>query len=221
VTHFIFVSQVLWSHTQTQRYLLKLNATEQHQAQGYGHSLRLKHFVASRLLLKHALNWLSDSPKNWLFAKEQGRLIIASPPVDWHISLTHSEDYVACLVSPQAHCGIDLEQRIYKPRFLAIAQRFFSASEYQSLQQLPTEQAFVYFLDWWTRKEACIKAWHVGIAHHLATIEFSPHQLTPIAFPHRYQQLPLQLHTLATPHWQLACAVHDTNPQWQFNEIQL
>lgn len=219
--HHVFLSQVSWSHSDTQLHLLKMTQQEQQQAQRYTHPLRLRSFVASRLLLRHALNSLHPAENHWLFAKEHGRLIIQHPSTDWHISLSHSDDYVACLLSPQAYCGIDLEQRIYNSRFLAIAQRFFSADEFFYLQQLTDNQAFSCFLDWWTRKEACIKAWHVGIAHHLATIEFSSTQLAPIRFPNNYQNHPLQLHTIATEDWQLACAVHDLDPEWQVQKITL
>ena len=219
--HSVFLSHVTWSQTETEIRLQGMNQDEQQQALRYTHPLRLRSFVASRLLLKQALNLLNHSQKEWLFRKTNGRLVIEDSTVNWHISLSHTNDHVACLLSPQVHCGIDLEQRTDKPPFLAIAQRFFSVNESFYLQQLDEDQAFTCFLDWWTRKEACIKAWHVGIAHHLASIEFSPNQLSPIRFPISHQHLPLTLHTIASQDWQLACAVHDTDPEWHIQNIAL
>lgn len=217
--HYVFLSHITWSQTETDIRLQEMNQHEQQQALRYTHPLRLSSFVASRLLLKQSLNLLNNSQQDWLFSKDQGRLIINHPNNNWHISLSHTNNYVACLLSPQIHCGIDLEQRVYHPRFMAIAQRFFSVDEYCYLQQLTEEQAFFCFLDWWTRKEACIKAWHVGIAHHLAAIEFITKQLNPIRFPSAYQ--PLQLHTISTKDWQLACAVTDDNAEWSIEYLCL
>lgn len=217
--HHIFLSEVCWSEAETTKHLQQLNQSEQQQAANYNHPSRLRAFVASRLLIKKALNLLNNSQQDWLFSKQQGRLIINHPNNNWHISLSHTNDYVACLLSNQVHCGLDLEQVIYHPRFMAIAQRFFSADEYCYLQQLTEDHAFFCFLDWWTRKEACIKAWHVGIAHHLAAIEFSPEQLAPINFPTTYPSL--QLQTISTKDWQLACAVTDDNAEWSIEYLCL
>lgn len=217
--HHVFLSPVFWSEAQTTNNLQRLNQAEQQQATNYSHPSRLRSFIASRLLLKQALNLLNNRQQDWLFSKVQGRLIINHPQTNWHISLSHTNDYVACLLSPQIHCGIDLEQRVYHPRFMAIAQRFFSVDEYCYLQTLTEEQAFFCFLDWWTRKEACIKAWHVGIAHHLAAIEFNSKQLAPIRFPTTYPLL--QLQTTSTKDWQLACAVTDDNAEWSIEHLCL
>lgn len=217
--HYVFLNHVAWSDAETAIRLQEMNQYEQQQATDYTHPLRLKSFVASRLLLKKALNLVNNSQEDWLFSKDQGRLIINHHNNNWHISLSHTHNYVACLLSPIPYCGIDLEQRIYKPRFMAIAQRFFSVDEYGYLQQLTEEQAFFCFLDWWTRKEACIKAWHVGIAHHLAAIEFSPRQLAPIRFPISYPSVQLQI--ISTEDWQLACAVADDNAEWSIEHLCL
>lgn len=217
--HYVFLSYVAWSQTETAIRLQGMTQYEQQQATDYTHPLRLKSFVASRLLLKQALNLVNNSQQDWLFGKDQGRLIINHSNNNWHISLSHTNDYVACLLSPTPYCGVDLEQRLYKPRFMAIAQRFFSANEYGYLQQLTEDKAFFCFLDWWTRKEACIKAWHVGIAHHLAAIEFSPYQLAPISFPTTYPSV--QLQTISTEDWQLACAVTDDNAEWSIKHLCL
>lgn len=219
--HHIFLNQLTWSTQQTHDHLLKLNKDEQQQAKIYTHPLRLRAFVASRLMLKQALNLLNNTQQDWLFAKDQGRLIIRYPAVKWYISLTHSDDYLACLLSPQPYCGVDLEQRMYKPRFLAIAKRFFATDEFLHLNTLAEDQAFICFLDWWTRKEACIKAWHVGIAHHLNSIVFNHLQLCPIRYPQQFEHIPLQLHTISSPHLQIACAVNDTNPEWFVHHLTL
>jgi phosphopantetheinyl transferase len=121
------------------------------------------------------------------------------------------------VLSLEPHCGIDLENRKVNPRFMAIAQRFFAPNEYDYLMQLGTLDAWSVFLDFWTRKEACVKAWHIGLAHHLAEVSFKVHTLNPITAPACYEHVPLNVFCYAHSNWQLAVAIHShhqpTKPQ--------
>jgi phosphopantetheinyl transferase len=59
------------------------------------------------------------------------------------------------------------------------------------LNTLTAATALPVFLDFWTRKEACVKAWHQGLAHHLASVIFNMNTNNPINTPSVYQNLPL------------------------------
>ena len=89
--HHIFICHVTWSEVQTHHYLLQLNQAEQQQAQQYLHPLRLKAFVASRLLLKKALNYVEKTHQDWLFTKKNGRLIINHARSEEHTSELQSQ----------------------------------------------------------------------------------------------------------------------------------
>jgi len=185
--------------------------------------LRLRSFVASRLLLRQALTDVEGKPSSeWLFDYPHHRLQINRQQTDWQTSLSHSDVWVACVLANTDYCGIDIESNtVFNPRYMAIARRFFHDNEYQQLLMQHESMRFPLFLDFWTRKEACVKAWHRGLAHHLASISFQQSILNPVSFPSEFAELPLTLTTQQHNQWQLACAVNIKNPEWIFREWHL
>lgn len=79
-------------------------------------------------------------------------------------NLSHSKDMALLAFSKDIELGVDIEFNKDKIDYLELAQRFFSASEYQQLQQIgdldAQKQAF---FQCWTRKEAFIKAIGEGL----------------------------------------------------------
>jgi phosphopantetheinyl transferase len=59
--------------------------------------------------------------------------------------------------------GIDLEQLRDLPDAKAVAAEMFSAEEQSAWASLPVAQQTRAFMRLWTRKEACLKAWGVGL----------------------------------------------------------
>ncbi|PTQ90820.1 4'-phosphopantetheinyl transferase family protein [Agitococcus lubricus] len=212
----IFIARITWDTEQTYQQLANLPVVMQHAARQYPHPLRLRSYVASRQLLHHAFNQVESSQQAWRFYKQEQRLYICPQQSERFISLSHSDNWVCCLLAPTPYCGIDIEMRPAPARFLAIAKRFFTPQEYQWLAQ--TQSADL-FLDLWTRKEACVKAWHRGLAHHLHRIEFGAEQLSPILTPEDVQHLPLTLWRMTSTDWQLSAAVHLDTPVWQVHHL--
>ncbi len=203
-----YVAQIEWPNEDNVVYLAKLPVDEQQYAQRYSHPQRLRSFIASRLLLRRCLSLHHQQSLDWRFFSHNKRLQLDPAQTHLHTSISHSHDWVACVLSEQAHCGIDIEHTVMPYNFMAIAKRFFAKSEYEYLQQLEATQAEVVFLDFWTRKEACVKAWHTGLAHHLGQVSFDARELNPITTPKCHQQLPLQVFCYSLVDWQLAVAIH-------------
>ncbi len=92
-------------------------------------------------------------------------------------NLSHSGDWAALAVVSTTDClepqevGVDLEA-IAKRSALALAKRFFSTEEWQSLCSYPdpTQQNQL-FTKLWTRKEACLKLWGTGMHTSLSSFE--------------------------------------------------
>lgn len=217
---YIYTARADWSIAETAFQLAQLPLSDQRYSQRYTHPLRLRSFVASRLLLRQTLTDLEDkSSSEWLFDYSHRRLQLNRHQTDWQTSLSHSEEWVACVLAQTDYCGIDIESNtVINPRYLAIARRFFHIDEYQQLLMLPESARFPLFLDFWTRKEACVKAWHRGLAHHLASISFRQNSLNPVSFPSEFAEHPLTLNTRQHREWQLACAVNIPHPEWIFRE---
>ena len=220
---YIYTACADWSTDETLLQLAKLPLSDQRHSQRYTHPLRLRSYVASRLLLRQALTDVEGKPSSeWLFDYPHHRLQLNRQQTDWQTSLSHSDVWVACVLAKTDYCGIDIESNtVINPRYMAIARRFFHDNEYQQLLMQPELARFSLFIDFWTRKEACVKAWHRGLAHHLASISFQQSILNPVSFPSEFAELPLTLTTQQHNQWQLACAVNIKNPEWIFREWHL
>lgn len=105
-------------------------------------------------------------------------------------NLSHSEDWAALALvqnhnfSWQPELGIDLE-KISQRNALALAKRFFSQSEWQSLNSYtdPQQQNQI-FTKLWTRKEACLKLWGTGMHTPLNSFEvISPLPISSVSSP--------------------------------------
>jgi 4'-phosphopantetheinyl transferase len=217
----IYLASVTWSAEQTQDELLALPPEDRLQAERYRHALRLRSFVASRRLVRHALDELENKHADWRLSRINQRLTPDPQQTSWQISLSHTQDWVACIFSTSAYCGIDIEQRQHNPQFMAIARRFFHPTEYQWLQSTAPDGQFDLFVDLWTRKEACVKAWHRGLAHHLASVRFDDSALAPVDCPEDCRNTRLTVQTWSTPLWQLSAAVNLPAPVWRRHELAL
>lgn len=82
-------------------------------------------------------------------------------------SLSHSGDYVACIVSDNL-CGIDIERHSRKRKYESIAKRICTESE---LKLIKNEQEFYNI---WTLKESVLKAVGLGFALDMRKFELTP-----------------------------------------------
>jgi 4'-phosphopantetheinyl transferase len=80
-----------------------------------------------------------------------------------HFSLSHTDGFVACAVSPCERVGIDVEATDRPVSHLEIARTFFSSAEHADLISLPPAQQRDRFFDLWTLKEAYAKARGLGL----------------------------------------------------------
>ncbi|MFZ0451001.1 MAG: 4'-phosphopantetheinyl transferase superfamily protein [Desulfatiglandaceae bacterium] len=88
-------------------------------------------------------------------------------------NLSHSENIMLLAVSNGQPVGIDLEVIKEISDLPALAGRYFSPDEQVSLDQSPGPERTSGFYRIWTRKEACLKAWGIGLEGELN--RFSTH----------------------------------------------
>jgi len=79
-----------------------------------------------------------------------------------HFNISHSEELAlfACMLHQEI--GIDIE-KITTDFKEEIAKRFFSNEEYKNLMQLPEKKRAAMFYEYWSRKEAILKAVGTGL----------------------------------------------------------
>jgi 4'-phosphopantetheinyl transferase len=124
-----------------------------------------------RTVLSHYDNY---PPQRWEFAaQDHGRPYIASPASDLHFNLSHSNEWIACAVTRTPIIGVDIERCTRAVDVLRLAKRFFSEQEYRALQRCSAEDREQRFFDYWTLKEAYIKARGEGISLGLDKFSFS------------------------------------------------
>lgn len=137
-------------------------------------------FLMTRILLRTTLSRYHDvSPRDWKFsANPFGRPSIATSHgkhrFDFNIS--HTSNLIVLAAVQNLQIGIDIEQHRLLTTQLEIAERFFGPVEVNDLRRLPSHLRSRRFLEYWTLKEAYIKARGRGLSIPLDSVAFS---LTP------------------------------------------
>jgi 4'-phosphopantetheinyl transferase len=161
-------------------------------------------YLVTRALVRSTLTRYADiDPKEWRFAiNHYGKPEIANalPGLPLRFNLTHTDGLVICAIVLADDIGVDCEN-VQKNHSLAIAEHCFSTQEIQALKQLPENRQAQRFLEYWTLKEAYIKAKGMGLSLPLDqfSFRFRENQRVEIHFDQHLDDHP--------EHWQF----------WQFN----
>ncbi len=142
---------------------------------------RHRDLIARALVRTSLSRYAPVKPWQWQFEQgEHGKPRVCEAPLALNFNLSHSHELVVCAVALQP-VGVDIEYSGRHNDVLAIAERYFSAAESQELFALPQHQQRDRFFDYWTLKEAYIKARGEGISLGLDNFSFrlpSPREIT-------------------------------------------
>jgi len=125
-------------------------------------------FLITRALVRTVLSRYADvPPEAWGFVPNgYGRPEIdtprGGPPLRFNVS--HTKGLVACAVALERDIGVDVEHLDRPSLGLGLAERYFAPAEVEALRRVPAEEMPRAFLDFWTLKEAYIKARGMGLA---------------------------------------------------------
>ena len=133
-------------------------------------------FVITRAHVRTMLSrYAAIAPADWCFIENvHGRPeILDAPPgtPDLRFNISHTDGLIACAVTIGREVGVDVEH-IGRHLTHDVAGRFFAADEVSDLRRLPFEDQQRVFFDYWTLKEAYIKARGFGLALPLADFAF-------------------------------------------------
>lgn len=141
----------------------------------YHHDDRARFLIARAMVRTMLSRYVPIPPEQWRFRIEDyGRPEVAEIPPgapDLRFNLSHTRGLVACAVTVGRDIGVDVEY-IHRPLVHDIADRFFSPQEVADLRALPRSEQPVVFFDYWTLKEAYIKARGLGLALPLGQFTF-------------------------------------------------
>lgn len=172
------------SHSLTELLLL-LPDSLQDRAARYKQTQDAYNFVLGRLLLKQAL-LKSGLPTEKL---EAIHYTATQKPylADLHFSISHSQEWVACAFSKEQVVGLDVE--VPRPIKKAHFRHSFSLKEWD---EITAEEGLHTFYQYWTAKEAVLKATGLGLGHLL--------DMTLVDLKEAYVKLPQEDQA---SHWQL------------------
>jgi 4'-phosphopantetheinyl transferase len=176
-------------------------------------------FLLTRALVRTMLSgYTTIGPADWRFiANAYGRPeILDRPPgvPDLRFNISHTNGLIACAVTVGREIGVDVED-IGRHLTHDVAGRHFARREVDDLRKLPEDQQRRVFFDYWTLKEAYIKARGLGLALPLGDFAFrlNPPNPPAIAFEPALEDDPATwqfLQAWPTPQHRLALAVRRT-----------
>jgi len=84
-------------------------------------------------------------------------------PQSLHVSVAHGGGLAVAAVCEHGPIGVDVEHVDTRRNLVAIARRFFAAEESAQLEACEGDERSLLFHQWWTRKEAVLKATGHGL----------------------------------------------------------
>lgn len=164
---------VWWRFSSTDAGVLRaytswLSASEQTRMDRFRFEPHRLQFLASRILLRQTLGAAQQRPPDSLQfstdapgCKPALRTLPQERPL--HFSLTHTDDLVACALTRVGDVGIDAEAWARRVRLEALVARVLSAREAADLADVDPAGRARRFLEYWTIKEAWLKAVGTGL----------------------------------------------------------
>ena len=147
----------------------KLMSEKEATRQARFHFPKHRHqFLVGRALIRTTLSrYASVAPSDWKFVEnEYGRPELA--PEHNHIpiryNLSHTDGLIVFAVVSGRELGVDVENITRGGDLVPIADRFFSDAEVVDLHTVPSARQEDRFFDYWTLKEAYIKARGMGLS---------------------------------------------------------
>jgi len=153
-----------------QRYHALMNPEEAKQQKRFHFERHRHQYLITRAIIRSTLSRYAPevAPEEWQFEKnEYGRPQIAAVHKDVvpiHFNLSHTDGLIACGIVLDGELGVDVEDIERGGDLINIADRFFSPSEVADLHQLGSAMHTERFFDYWTLKEAYIKARGMGLS---------------------------------------------------------
>lgn len=138
-------------------------------------------YLVTRAMIRTLLSRYGDiAPQDWAFEKNDfGRPHIAKHQghQDLLFNISHTDGLIAIAFALNRDIGVDVETADRNSDVVQLADRYFSDAEVRDLHSIPEDEQKLRFFDYWTLKEAYIKARGMGLS--IPLNQFSFHVLQP------------------------------------------
>ncbi len=171
-------------------YSAMMTKEERERGRRYRFARHRRQFALTRALVRTTLSRYSQvKPHEWRFEHNQyGRPSIQASQnrLGMQFNLAHTNGLVACAVirdAPDDHrmVGVDVENTERRGATVEIAKRYFSDREIADLRKTAEAKQRLRFFEYWTLKEAYIKARGMGLAIPLKQFSFHIRSRTPLS----------------------------------------
>ena len=161
----------------TQGMLALLSAEERAKADRFAFADDRDGFVAAHALLRATLSdYFARPPQDWTFvtgAWGKPRVEASDASARLCFNLSHTRGHVAVAVALDREVGVDVERVAPSRADEEVARQLFAPAEFADFQQEPEAGRAEAFFDYWTLKEATIKAVGRGVALPLKDFAFT------------------------------------------------
>jgi 4'-phosphopantetheinyl transferase len=154
-----------------------LDAAEKEQEQRFYFARDRRRYLITRALVRTVLSrYVYIHPREWIFsANPYGRPELVNAQardegLSFNISHTHS--LIVLGVTKRRAVGVDVENFRAREVSIDIADRFFAPQEVEALAATPPQRQQYRFFEYWTFKEAYIKARGMGLSLPLDKFSF-------------------------------------------------
>jgi 4'-phosphopantetheinyl transferase len=134
-------------------------------------------YLVTRALVRSVLSCYVDiAPSAWCFSvNEYGKpaLMAGQTTLPLQFNVSHTEGMIVCAVVLTHDIGVDVECLQKKHAVLKLANYCFAPQEYNDVASLSADKQSKRFFEYWTLKEAYIKARGMGLALPLDKFAFS------------------------------------------------
>jgi 4'-phosphopantetheinyl transferase len=164
-----------------------LDDEEKIRAAKFKNAVLQQRYVSAHGQLRLILaQYLEVSPASLLFLKTaRGKPYLADYS-ELAFNLSHTSDDMAVAVAKNCQIGVDIEQCKQRLNLADLVHRCFAEPESAYWHQLPKDLQQKAFYQFWTRKEAFVKATGLGITVGLHDCVINPDQ------PHSFLSVPAQ-----------------------------
>jgi 4'-phosphopantetheinyl transferase len=150
------------------RYRELLTDDERGQERRFHFSADRRRYLVTRALVRTTLShYTSIPPQAWTFlTNKYGRPYVGNDDKlakSLSFSIAHTNSLIVLAVTFDDMVGVDVEN-ILRPAALDVAGRFFAEAEVTALKALPASLRCTRFFEYWTFKEAYVKARGMGLS---------------------------------------------------------
>lgn len=134
-------------------------------------------YIVTRALIRTVLSrYAAIGPAQWSFkSNAYGKPMISNPYQAEHriaFNLSHTEGMILLGIATGSSIGVDTENVRRGQALIDIADNFFSETEISTMRRLPIERQPQRFFEYWTLKEAYVKALGAGLSAPLDQFTF-------------------------------------------------